>query len=346
MAKNKIHYPSAFNEHYTDDCRNKVREIIDWINEAESNTQAWLAKSVNKSNGYISQLVNGTINAPAADLIKACLSAIKAQLNKVAPGEFVKTSVWSSLKFACNEARHTQGFAIMSGRKGIGKTRCAKQFCLEDPNAIYIMGCESMNNMALLDELIEKLRLPQSGGSVNKKQKLVVKHLRGTSRVLLLDEVDKCQNNVAETLRVILDDAEIGIVLLGNTELHTKVKTGEGKFEYIEERATYFAKVIPYLPRHDAELLAEPMIGDFRYAENETFSEFVLYAMHLCDGSGRKLVKNLLHHVCLQASVKRKKNEPFFLSRSLLQTLAKEFMGVENPPAYPIRRTTQIPVTN
>lgn len=134
----------------------------------------------------------------------------------------------------CKMIRYAQvngGIAIAHGDAGIGKTKAAQKFVKENPTqAIYMEMSPvagTLGNMLRL--LARTLKIPES----RNKMDLIIsirEKLEGTNKVLIFDEAQHLKLSALEQIRTLADPNSItgskgvGIVLIGNTEVYSKMK--------------------------------------------------------------------------------------------------------------------------
>lgn len=344
MAKKHIDYPQSFNENYTDEDIKDVKAIIDWLNGSQSRTNRYLSKNVGNSDAYISTLLTGKHQGQPCVVITKIQSVMRDSQLERQQGEFVHTSVSNVIFHACQSAKEADegGFVIISGSPGVGKTTALEQYKEEHPNSIYIVGSESTNGSAVLDEILQNLNIKCSQ-HVKKKAKegLIIDALKGTNRLIILDETDKCHIDTPDPLRTISDKAGIGVVLAGNVGLRDDVATGQGRYDLIEDRVVFWPQLIKNVSAQDVHLLLKPYFTDDILSPEETFEEIADYAGKLVGGSARKLIKGLVKnaikvHNAYSKDASRKYKG---ISRQLLASVAKSFLGINHPEQIPRKAT-------
>lgn len=143
---------------------------------------------------------------------------------------YVATSISEDVYRAIQYCQLERGMMILHGDAGIGKTKGAMKFIQENPtNAIYIKCSPtsgSLNNTMKL--LAKALKLPETRNKMDMILS-IADRLRGTDKVIILDEAQHLKLNTLEELRNLSDPDSVtgergtGIVLIGNTEIYNRM---------------------------------------------------------------------------------------------------------------------------
>lgn len=335
MAAKQLTKPDAYNDFYTQQDIEHVEQIINWMNASKQRSNRWLSRCVGCSDASISTLLGGKTGSAASNLISKILPVMQDEQRLHEPGEFVETSIYTIVRYACNIARKEKGFAIIAGTPGVGKSESLKQYKREHPNSIYICGSEVINATAVIDMLLDALSIKSSRHLVkSKKVAAIIDALKDTGRLIILDEADKCQKDTHDPLRTISDATGCGVVLAGNVNLRTLVKAGDNRYDLIESRVVFWPEVIHKVSPADIELLMKPYIGPQLLSKHEYFEDIVQYAFEVVDGSARKLVKSLIKNVLALDAQQRKSNPAYEgITREMMRQIAKKYMGIAHPPA-------------
>jgi DNA transposition AAA+ family ATPase len=334
MAAKKLEKPSSFNEHYNEQDIAHVHSIIGWMNQSTNRTNRWLSRCVSVSDASISTLLTGKHGTVATELISKIIPVMADSERSHEPGEFVETSTWMVVQYACAAARREQGFAIIAGTPGVGKSESLLNYKRKNPNTIYMCGSEVINSTAVIDMLLEELGL-KIARKERKSSKVaaIVELLKDTNRLIVLDEADKCQKDTPDPLRTISDQTGCGVVLAGNVGLRNMVKAGDNRYDLIESRVVFWPEVIHKISPQDVELLMRPYITPDLLSPQETYEQVAKYAFEVVDGSARKLVKSLIKNtLALDAQQRKQGGDYRGISRSMMRSIAQKFMGIAHPP--------------
>ena len=123
---------------------------------------------------------------------------------------------------------------MLHGDAGAGKTKAAVKYYRDNPQStIYIRLDPSMSGLAGVGELLgSALDLPMVSSSKQMWQAIRAR-LRGTNKVIIVDEAQLLKRAPMDELRILPDEDEVnevpgnGVVLIGNSELYERVKKGK-----------------------------------------------------------------------------------------------------------------------
>lgn len=204
-------------------------------------SQARIAPLMGVSMTALSQYRNdkyrGDVNAVEAK-IDEYLNTVDAQKElkeKVqeyrADDDYIPTSISEDIYQMIRYAQLNGGIAIAHGDAGIGKTKAAQKFVREHPTqAIYLEMSPVAGTLTnMLRMLARALRIPETSNKFNLITDIRDK-LEGTNRVIIIDEAQHLKLSAIEQIRTLADPNSItgtkgvGIVLIGNTEVYSRLK--------------------------------------------------------------------------------------------------------------------------
>lgn len=301
--KSRTEPPSAYLPHYSETDRLKVERVYEWLYGDESNsdrTRTSLARASNLSVQMLSQLLAGHYTSPPGKHLDAVLDAINI-INERERGiaqriPFVETSVWDACQRVCSRAREHRDFGVLFGYVGTGKTTALRRFVETTPGALYLRAFGGLSRSVLMNDLVEltgaQVRSQSKGkfaGTNADKKRAIINALRGTQRMLIIDEAERMAPACFDDLRDISDDAEVGIVLAGTEHLEPLVQDERGRFGQIASRIGSWPPVIKQITENDAYKIVQAVYG----AERELPPEVIDMYWQCCGGSARTLSKLL-----------------------------------------------------
>jgi DNA transposition AAA+ family ATPase len=188
---------------------------------------------------------------------------------------------------------------MVDGVSGSGKSFALAQYCLGEPGTIVILGTPLSSPRSAIVALANAIGVDDQGsGDVILRK--CADALRGTSRLLVLDEADHVSLPVLQTLRIARDAAGIGMVVICTSELLDKLRRRRsGSVEQILSRIAYSCHCAG-ITDDDAELILSPFGLDraalrvacasqmHRGSARRVANAYVA-AMESVNGSGRKL---------------------------------------------------------
>lgn len=196
-------------------------------------TQPAVAKEAGFSVPTFNQWLNGVYpgnNEAVETKLKIWLEAYDA---RQAAGEqlpqaptFVPTQTASRVMGALSYAQIAGDIAVAYGAAGLGKTTACEQYRHSRPNVwIATMTPASSGVVTSLEEICEALGLAYSGGAL-KMHRAIVKRVRDTHGLLVIDEAQHLSTAALDQIRSIHDATGIGIALVGNEGVYARMAGG------------------------------------------------------------------------------------------------------------------------
>jgi len=228
-----------------------------------------VAKNLGYSPTVISQCVSGTYAGNVSrlenklDEILANIEAEKEVASLAHRVTYVETSISSAVYKSIRLCHMQGGFAIECGEAGIGKTMACKKYAEDHPNTAYYLSINPCMSgiTSLLKELCNILNLPQ--GNRYDMWLSVARKLSGERKVLILDEAQHLPIKTLDSLRAFFDTySEIGICLVGNNELVSKLRNSKTAVAQIKNRTkTTAIRHTADITQQDIELLFPVFVG-------------------------------------------------------------------------------------
>ena len=321
---------------YTEADKADVAHIINWLNKGQEfepgfenqRTQTKLSKASGVNDSTLNTILRGVYPSPVRKHVDKLLDVIAREdlrlKETLGHNPFVETSVYIAVNAACHRAHVYRNFAVISCYVGTGKTWALRHYIENHPNAILIESHPDMNTLVLLREIVEK-----TGAVVRKSHKwargtksdlmeAVIKKLKGSDTLLILDEAEKVTTQTLEYVRRISDLAEIGVVLSGTEYLRPLVRDPRGRFGQISSRVGFWPPVIRAITYTDSCKIVDAAIG-----RQVTLDEDLKKAFYkVSDGSARVLARTLIPAVHDYGIRKGKEITP-----RLIQTIGSDLLG-------------------
>lgn len=225
---------------YDEALMEQVREYM----RQQGVSQSDLAKRISRSSTLVSQYFNRKYpgNVEEVETIfreflqqESEAAASKAQATLYQLDESYKpTSISEDVYQHIRFAQINRALVVLHGDAGAGKTKAAVQYYRDNPQStIYIRLHPSMAGLSGVGELLcEALDLPVVSSS-KQMWRSIRERLRGTNKVVIVDEAQLLKRAPLDELRILPDEDEIsgvagnGVVLIGNSELYERVKKGK-----------------------------------------------------------------------------------------------------------------------
>lgn len=246
-----------------------LQEKLEMYKQHINASWATVAKNLDYSPAVISQCRSG-VYAGDSDKIEHKLDEFLANIDaekEVASlsniVEYVETSISSAVYKSIRLCHMKGGFAIECGSAGIGKTMACKKYASDHPNtAFYVLVNPCMSGVtSLLRHLCSEMSLQQ--GNRYDMWLRIAQKLSGERKVLILDEAQHLPVKTLDSLRAFFDTyPEIGICLVGNEELITKLRSSKTSVAQIKNRTkTTVLRHTTDITQNDIELLFPTFAG-------------------------------------------------------------------------------------
>lgn len=200
----------------------------------EGKTQAAVAAELGLSGAAISSFLAGTYKTPHTIIPKVEALAKIREKKMVAPKEpdYAETTVSRTVTNAISYAHLRGTIAVVYGDAGVGKTCAVRQYMKENSLALCITISPTYASITGVNELIAE----QLGVRERVSRKItreIVGKLRNSGRVLVVDEAQHLTVRALNHLRCISDESGIGIALIGNEEVYSKLR-GSGRADFAQ----------------------------------------------------------------------------------------------------------------
>ena len=193
---------------------------------ASGKTQAATARELGASEALLSQFLSCTYKGNINDVTEKVKQYIEDKTQKSKPSclpKFTETSttkgIWYALKFA-----HVHGdIALIYGEAGQGKSETLREYTRKNDKVIYIEADTTISNAkSILEELWEAI------GNKNKEperylKKGIIEALKDSRTLIIIDDAQYLTLKAMEIMRVIHENAKIGIVFSGNQHVYDKM---------------------------------------------------------------------------------------------------------------------------
>lgn len=218
--------------------QDRVRTML----ERTGTSMNQLAREVGVSPATASQVLSGKYQAdPGAVLEKLnAWLALRTQKNtQIDPG-FVLTETAKQVMADMAFAHATNSIAVIHGASGVGKTKAAERYRDEHPNVWMITASPSRATMTeCLYELAMELGMEQAPRLRGPLARAIRRRLHNTEGLIIVDEADHIDYPTLEELRILVEEADIGLVLIGNSKVYTQLTGGHRS----EDFARLFSRI-------------------------------------------------------------------------------------------------------
>lgn len=209
-------------------------QFLRMYKEDTGKTQAAIARELGISESALSSFLSGTYKTPWTVCDKVLALKKVNEKKKVAPKEpdYVPTTITKTVINAIRYS-HIQGkIAVVYGDAGVGKTEAVKHYLKDEPLAVGITISPTYASITGVNELLAE-QLGVRERVARKITREIIAKLTGSGRVLIVDEAQHLTVRTLNHLRCLSDESGVGLALVGNDEVYTKMK-GSGRADFAQ----------------------------------------------------------------------------------------------------------------
>jgi DNA transposition AAA+ family ATPase len=189
-----------------------------------------IARSIGMSTSAVSEALRWQYKGHWQQLLLDLDRWLEAEVRQpvARPSNFVMTRVAQEMFTVAEAAIHLKGIGLIFGPSGIGKTLALRAIEAEKPGAVLVrMETVSTTPAAVIDTIGRTMRVFTSGNPSQRRTHLALHRikeaLRGTSRLLIVDEIHKLTGGSYDrslnTLRDLHDATGCPMLWSGTTDL-------------------------------------------------------------------------------------------------------------------------------
>lgn len=224
----------------TDEIDQVARDVKRWLRESGRSAQS-VSRALGK--GFSPATISGFLNAVNRGDGEKVARALNEYMERESraseakrPDGYVETAVAKRMLVVVATAIETRSIGLVVGPAGMGKTLTAKAAASMYTGSIYLRVTQSeRRNTGLVASFARMLGVP-TRSTAHTTHRLVIDHLRGTGRPLLIDEAHALQASAIDALRDIHDEAEVPVVLFGTNDVRKKVNDTEAWYGQLNSR--------------------------------------------------------------------------------------------------------------
>ncbi|ECS7526562.1 ATPase, partial [Salmonella enterica] len=233
----------------------QLKDVMD----AHGYSQGQVARAIGRSSATINQYVQGKYSGDVTDLeerITNFIRRVREKQNALRIDErFVSTPTAIKGLEVLAYAHQECEICVLYGAAGLGKTMTLKEYARRDDAVIFIEADPGYTARTLLEELCGRLQQDKSG-NIHTLIDLCVEKLKGTERLLIIDEAELLPYRALEVIRRLHDKAGIGIVMAGMPRLITNLKGKRGEYAQLYSRVALALDMGNSLDREDFDQIA------------------------------------------------------------------------------------------
>jgi len=159
------------------------------------------------------------------------------------PGRiFARTSVAEDVFTTTDYVKKFRKIGVVFGIPGCGRTMAVKEYARTHPRTILVMAHKLITKRALLTSILRELK-KSDDQILNNMFEDIINDLKGTDRLLIVDEGEHLSVDTLEIVRRIYDFAGIPILLSGTNIMLQKLRGRKGELKQLYSRIGIKAEV-------------------------------------------------------------------------------------------------------
>lgn len=246
--------------------RDQVKEMI----TRTGCTETYIAQEVGLSSSTINLWLNEKYNGNNNKIEKTIAAFVKREMDRSDLEEFevryVETRNSRIILQNCRHAQLSRKIVVITGESGYGKTTGLEHYCELNPGCLYLEVNPAFNAQYLIKEICIALGISATG-SMDAMVKEIIAVLKGTRRLIIIDQAELLNVRSLDLLRCIHDQTRvgkspdgIGIVFAGLPRLVENIRGKHNEFAYQFTRVRH-VKLTPLQPE-DIRPIVEAYLGD------------------------------------------------------------------------------------
>jgi hypothetical protein len=230
-------------------------ELSRWM-ELTGTSQRQTARRLGVSQGTLSAWLQGTYPGKDDAVAERAASFLEREREKATLSRrdhvFVDTTASKAIYSVARMAHLDSEICVCCGPAGAGKTITVKQYAKHNPGTVTLIEADhSYTHRAFFSDLHKALGFPGRGSSHDMLADCIDK-LRGTERLIIIDEAEHLPHTALDDLRRINDKAGCGLLFIGLPELIERIRGVRREYAYLYSRVGGYRRV-DLLTRQDSE---------------------------------------------------------------------------------------------
>ncbi len=263
---------------YIEKIRQQLKEVTAGSrNSKDRISESAIARGIGRSDAAVNLFVNDKYtgkNLLLAQQIEKWMIRQEEKKNvQVIFPETIDTFAVSKVNKACRIAHVENKIVVITGQAGVGKTVAVKKYVTENPDVIHVQVIPYYTAKDVMSDIHRAVGYNGEGRLID-MFKIVLKDLKDSNRMILIDEAELLPYRGLEMIRRLYDLSGIGIALVGMPKLITNMRGKGGEYRQLYSRIALHAE-IPSLSNYEkADVDIETMIKSVLPNSNGTWKKF------------------------------------------------------------------------
>ncbi|WP_230311251.1 AAA family ATPase [Kingella kingae] len=216
----------------------QLKTYLEQTGLSQSNAAKALGVTKPVLNAYLQNKYQGSA-ATIAEIDEKVAAFLRQQQEKAEIKKleipFVATETAERALGFLNMTHHFGKLGIFYGGAGTGKTTTLNEYLARNPQCVLIEPDTGFTTRVLLQELCRKLNVSDKG-NIHEMTERVVECLKGSGRLLMIDEAEWLPLRALETVRRIQDKSQCGVALAGTLQLLINLRGAKGELKQLYSR--------------------------------------------------------------------------------------------------------------
>jgi DNA transposition AAA+ family ATPase len=183
-----------------------------------------------------------------------------------------ETTVLKKVFLILNMAFDENKIAVITSRAGTGKTTAQVQYCLINPDAVFVRVTAVFTMKYLLQKMLESLGSPYVGMSNQLMLEALYDITERKKKIFIVDEAERLSIRQLDLLRDLYDTGNIGLALVGLNSLKRLLMTGKSSNDNLDR---LYSRVLYYNAIDVLEESDVRMILDDRFPGNKVTDDMI-----------------------------------------------------------------------
>lgn len=265
------------------------QQLKDYMEETGA-TQTAIGRAIDYSGATVSQYLSGIYSGDVKEVEAKIQNFLERQTEKSksrkADIPFVLTKA-AARYFDAARICHLHGeMGVVYSDAGLGKTVAGRAYSAQNKGVIFIETDPTYSARVLLS-VLHKACGHNGKGSLHGMGEDIIKRLKGSERLIIIDEAENLPRRALEIIRRIGDKTGVGVLLTGMPRLIENLRGNQGDFAQMSSRVGVAAKLEPLKPQDTEKMVHAALPGangswkafhEFSHGNGRRLSKLVRYA--------------------------------------------------------------------
>ena len=230
-----------------------IMRVATLIN-AQSVTSGQVAQEISVAPSTLSQVLNGQYKADPVKIIEKLTKWLRMRDQREAnpnmdPG-FVLTPTAKLIMDDLTYAQITESIVVVYGASGVGKSKTLDEYKRTNNNVWKVTASPSRSSLSeCLYEIAMELGMDDAPRRKGSLSRVIRQRLKGSEGLIIIDEADHLDYPTLEELRILQEETDTGMALVGNNKVYTQLTGGRRN----EDFARLFSRIAKKRGIHKAK---------------------------------------------------------------------------------------------